>query len=277
MKLKRFATVLLTACVIWFTTREAQAFYNPTTGRWLNRDPIGERGDLNVYGFVRNDGIGDVDILGKRKTRFSLTEMQQMLNRSKEAFRHKLSIKCPWFMKSGSESWLAEDGRVQCCDWKSCFLQADLLALRFARYLEVNFTTEFQLYGDVIAFADGVLGWSDNINDRADRAPGNGMRWRDYDQGHGLKCQGMQTLIVKGFKEVIQPFSNRGKQCFKGAEVGNNPDRNKASHHWFGIYLGVNNDKARVDVEVDPWLSAGGIISPDVPYRTARYFDTLLW
>ena len=39
-------------------------YYDPETGRWLNRDPIGERGGLNVYGFVRNNPISFIDILG---------------------------------------------------------------------------------------------------------------------------------------------------------------------------------------------------------------------
>jgi RHS repeat-associated protein len=29
--------------------------YNPSTGRWLSRDPIAERGGLNLYGFVHNN------------------------------------------------------------------------------------------------------------------------------------------------------------------------------------------------------------------------------
>jgi len=29
-------------------------YYNASTGRWPNRDPIEEQGGLNVYGFVRN-------------------------------------------------------------------------------------------------------------------------------------------------------------------------------------------------------------------------------
>jgi RHS repeat-associated protein len=33
-------------------------------GRWLNRDPIEERGGVNLYGFVGNRGCGVVDILG---------------------------------------------------------------------------------------------------------------------------------------------------------------------------------------------------------------------
>jgi RHS repeat-associated protein len=39
-------------------------FYDPGAGRWLNRDPIGEEGGLNLYGMVGNDGVNDFDILG---------------------------------------------------------------------------------------------------------------------------------------------------------------------------------------------------------------------
>ena len=30
-------------------------YYNPADGRWINRDPIAEQGDWNLYGFVRNN------------------------------------------------------------------------------------------------------------------------------------------------------------------------------------------------------------------------------
>jgi len=64
MKLKRFATVVQTACLLWFTAREAQAFYNPSTGRWLSRDPIGEKGGMNLSSFVLNDLVNQQDFLG---------------------------------------------------------------------------------------------------------------------------------------------------------------------------------------------------------------------
>jgi RHS repeat-associated protein len=38
--------------------------YNPTIGRWLSRDPIGERGGLNLYEYVSNDPTVDFDPLG---------------------------------------------------------------------------------------------------------------------------------------------------------------------------------------------------------------------
>jgi RHS repeat-associated protein len=39
-------------------------FYDPGAGRWLNRDPIGERGGLNLYGMVGNDCVNLLDSLG---------------------------------------------------------------------------------------------------------------------------------------------------------------------------------------------------------------------
>ncbi len=38
--------------------------YDPTFQRWLNRDPIGERGGLNLYTFVGNSSENVVDSFG---------------------------------------------------------------------------------------------------------------------------------------------------------------------------------------------------------------------
>jgi RHS repeat-associated protein len=38
--------------------------YDPTVGRWLSRDPIGEDGGINLYGYVSNDPIYWTDPLG---------------------------------------------------------------------------------------------------------------------------------------------------------------------------------------------------------------------
>ena len=39
-------------------------YYDPVTGRWLNRDPLGESGGLNVYSFVNNKSTDRYDYLG---------------------------------------------------------------------------------------------------------------------------------------------------------------------------------------------------------------------
>ncbi len=38
--------------------------YSPTFGRWLNRDPIGEAGGINLYGYVDGDPVDAIDPLG---------------------------------------------------------------------------------------------------------------------------------------------------------------------------------------------------------------------
>ncbi len=39
-------------------------WYDAPTGRWPSRDPIEEEGGINLYGFVGNDGVNRLDILG---------------------------------------------------------------------------------------------------------------------------------------------------------------------------------------------------------------------
>ena len=39
-------------------------FYDPETGRWPSRDPIEERGGINLYAFVGNNGVNRWDYLG---------------------------------------------------------------------------------------------------------------------------------------------------------------------------------------------------------------------
>jgi RHS repeat-associated protein len=39
-------------------------FYEPGLQRWLNRDPIGEAGGMNLYEFVGNDPLNAVDLWG---------------------------------------------------------------------------------------------------------------------------------------------------------------------------------------------------------------------
>jgi integrase/recombinase XerD len=44
-------------------------YYDPVTGRWPSRDPIEERGGVNLYGFVYNDPEGWFDYLGREPRR----------------------------------------------------------------------------------------------------------------------------------------------------------------------------------------------------------------
>jgi RHS repeat-associated protein len=38
--------------------------YNPYLGRWISRDPLGEKGGINLYGYVGNDPVDGIDTFG---------------------------------------------------------------------------------------------------------------------------------------------------------------------------------------------------------------------
>src|SRR5437016_6857857 len=42
-----------------------RCFLNPTTGRWLSRDPLTETGGNNLYSFAHNDSQGAFDPDGR--------------------------------------------------------------------------------------------------------------------------------------------------------------------------------------------------------------------
>jgi hypothetical protein len=69
MRAKERKMVLLVLLLGLLVGRDAQAFYNPSTGRWLSRDPIGEEAGMNCYSFLGNEPIGGNDYLGLWDTR----------------------------------------------------------------------------------------------------------------------------------------------------------------------------------------------------------------
>ena len=56
--------LLLLAFVLLFVDF-ARAGYDPTIGRWLSRDPIEERGGINLYGYVGNNPVNLIDPDGR--------------------------------------------------------------------------------------------------------------------------------------------------------------------------------------------------------------------
>jgi RHS repeat-associated protein len=45
-------------------------YYSPELGRWVNRDPIGERGGFNLYVFVLNNSLAIVDPFGLKSSTY---------------------------------------------------------------------------------------------------------------------------------------------------------------------------------------------------------------
>lgn len=56
---------LLATLFVAFLTNNSFAYYQAQQGRWLSRDPIVERGGINLYVHTQNQPINYIDILGK--------------------------------------------------------------------------------------------------------------------------------------------------------------------------------------------------------------------
>jgi len=61
-----FAAVLKTAIRAGGQVVSGRRYYSPELGRWMNRDPIGERGGVNLYLFCLNTAISSSDPVGKQ-------------------------------------------------------------------------------------------------------------------------------------------------------------------------------------------------------------------
>ena len=70
----KLRTLPAAAMLLWLAFAPlAQAYYNPNSGRWLNRDPIAERGGINLSAWVSNNSQTKIDKKGLLASDFSFT------------------------------------------------------------------------------------------------------------------------------------------------------------------------------------------------------------
>jgi hypothetical protein len=79
----RHLTKGISLLILLTAVHSAYAFYDPHVGRWVNRDPIGEVGGNNLYGFVRNLPTMRVDYLGQ----MTVKSCEQMIANAIESAR----------------------------------------------------------------------------------------------------------------------------------------------------------------------------------------------
>ena len=96
-------------------------FYKPELERWINRDPIGERGGINLYGFVGNTSVNRIDKLGLQATEAGEKDFrceckdEEVRNALREAYKEatQMPLKTLWAFGFHFE---LEYGGYICCD-----------------------------------------------------------------------------------------------------------------------------------------------------------------
>src|ERR1051326_3679396 len=66
MKRQLNKTLRLASVLVLFCSSAAWGFYDPTLQRWINRDPLYERGDENLYRFSANAPTWLIDSDGRQ-------------------------------------------------------------------------------------------------------------------------------------------------------------------------------------------------------------------
>jgi RHS repeat-associated protein len=102
-------------------------FYAPDLGRWMNRDPLGEAGGINLYSFVRNNAVNWVDPWGLYGTSSCEYYKQACKATGREYECGAAQFFCPQF-PSGDEG---------VGNWSSCVRQC-LQELHKYRNCEIN-------------------------------------------------------------------------------------------------------------------------------------------
>jgi hypothetical protein len=93
-------TLAALSLIAWLMLPQtAHCLYNPSTGRWLSRDPIGEKGGLNIYVFVGNRSVLRTDFLGllvfdKRCTPAEQSSMKKALEERCKLAKQNNCFRC---------------------------------------------------------------------------------------------------------------------------------------------------------------------------------------
>jgi RHS repeat-associated protein len=133
--------------VAWYGYR----YYDPMTGRWPSRDPIGERGGVNLYGFVGNEPASNYDFLGLKKP------TKEEKDRGLLAF-DELALK---LQKMGSE----------CCkDCKGADTQGKNIASEIKKTWNDNYAQGNQIYGNDPVGGYYCFHWAKGFQNAANRA-----------------------------------------------------------------------------------------------------------
>ena len=103
-------------------------FYNPALKRWMNRDPIGEEGGVNLYGFCGNDPNCNVDCTGlwshplwPDKPHVSVIQIPAIMRANGMMVSAQLMER--WLTTSGSSA-MGEDVSIVKMDWALTFARA---------------------------------------------------------------------------------------------------------------------------------------------------------
>lgn len=114
---KQLAANILAGLSLLVSTQTGSCFYNPSTGRWLSRDPIEEKGGKNLTASVCNDPVTGFDPKGLKKCgikSFTVKWSDARVISDKKSEKKALTWHVRWDVKFRSDG----EYDPRCCEFK---------------------------------------------------------------------------------------------------------------------------------------------------------------
>jgi len=99
-------------------------YYNPSTGRWPSRDPMGEIERLNLYLAVRNSALTIIDFIGLYELKFDGNDWNEKQEGLVKTAFNSLKEQMPRVLKSIEDGLKLANGLPDCCAYKKPLLNA---------------------------------------------------------------------------------------------------------------------------------------------------------
>jgi hypothetical protein len=215
--MKANAKIVIAGLITTLAVAQAQAmrWYSPSTGCWFSRDPIGEKGGPNLYGFVANDPVGKVDKLGLVTGSFTVEHSNPQFGDGRVGWSIRLAwrppsswpINCPrcksavWIQHYNFSSRIYSTGWS--LDWSSWNYQGNATLWENGRWPRGHRLDISEMWDD--PYASGpVLAWSPKITFEAESCvqcltgPDTGKIYGCYDWGYKVVDNDLTGGVYSG-------------------------------------------------------------------------------
>lgn len=227
-------------------------YYDPVTGRWPSRDPIEEDGGVNLYGFVGNDGVNRVDVLGMFPfSAWGRSHMTARMHEGRDEMKKTLAHeeKIGGMVDGISQLWYETSGvPVEVRESETAlgqYISGSIVGQRHFRIPSDGVSVRTAIHESVHAFYD-VGGWGDKGADER-RAYWTEELYKSYDtieaEVKRLEKHGKGSFdIARKEAQLVWVNLTSNHKVFQYSRV-------RASTEWASFLPPSYSDVQKVDVE----------------------------
>ena len=187
-------------------------YYNPATGMFISRDPIGEEGGLNLYGFVGNSPISKVDPNGLYEIEWEGTWSRLDKRKLRIAFGHVRRRVTQIMPEVRAEIGFE---KAKLCPRKCYIDQLEWLSLLFDNMItDIDGNRNLELYRKPLDIGTAATAWRARTVFDAELSINTGYNFRNsHDVGFALDAPNGEAYatIFHELTHLSSPYADDGE------------------------------------------------------------------